>query len=68
MDIRACRDEGCRSRIGAGKAEHFVPRGEQFIDDGRANESTCTGNKYTHGETLIYWMEATLGASSIGVK
>jgi hypothetical protein len=40
---------GC---IGASKAEYLVSRGDQFSDDGGADESSRAGNEDTHKKIL----------------
>jgi hypothetical protein len=62
MDLGTGRGNNSSRRIRASEAEYLVPRGDQFIDDRQANESTCTGNKDTHSETLSIGLSFTLSA------
>ena len=51
MHLGARGGERFRARVRAGKAEHLMARGDQFLDNGRADESRRTGNKDTHDES-----------------
>jgi hypothetical protein len=68
MDLGSCPDNSSGSRIRASEAEHLVPRGKQFLDDGGADEPGRTCNKDTHEEILRGWMEAYIGWRIIVVK
>jgi hypothetical protein len=48
MGLRSRRGKGRRSRIRAGEADYLVSRGDQFADDGRANEAGRAGDEDTH--------------------
>ena len=48
MDIGSRRGKGRGSRIRAGEAEHLMPRGDQFSDDGGADEAGRAGDEDTH--------------------
>ena len=50
--IGPCRGKGRGSRVRASKAEHLVSRGDQFSDDGGADESSRAGNEDTHKKIL----------------
>ncbi|SLI50832.1 Uncharacterised protein [Mycobacteroides abscessus subsp. abscessus] len=42
-------DDGRRFR-GTGQTRHLVAAGEQFGDDGAADESGCSGDENVHGD------------------
>ena len=48
MDGSAGLFEGCGAGIRAGEAEDLVAGGDQFLNDGRADEAGGAGNKDTH--------------------
>lgn len=54
--MHLCADGGKRfgGRIRTCKTEHLMSRGDQFLDNRRANESSRAGNKDTHEEFLRF--------------
>jgi hypothetical protein len=55
MYVGADRGKGRGSRVRACETEHLVSRGDQFFDDGGADESRRAGNKNSHKEILRMW-------------
>jgi hypothetical protein len=47
--------------IGAGKAEHLVPRIKQLANDGRPDPSGRAGNEYAHGESSCRVIVCSIG-------
>jgi hypothetical protein len=54
MDRSAGGGERLPTDIRAREAEHPMSFGDQFLNDSRAYESGCTGNKDAHEESLRF--------------
>ncbi len=71
---RAPRDLGADSRqlgragVGARQPQHLVTVGEQFLDDGGADEAGGAGDENTHGRELPGFTPATVRAKLILLK
>ena len=50
MNLGARRGERLRSLVRAGQAEHLMAGGDQVLDDGRADPTGCSSDKYTHSK------------------
>jgi hypothetical protein len=68
MDLATGGSQGRRLLVQATEAEDLMARRDQLRNDGRANESSRTGNKHTHEQGLQGWLETNLGADRILVK
>lgn len=52
MHLGPCRGKGRGSRIRAREAENLMTRGDQFSDDGGANETGGAGDEDAHDGIL----------------
>ena len=63
MNLRSVGGERCGALVRTGEAQHRVPRCEEILNDGGANEASRAGNENTHWEAFPRtWGNNRLGA------
>ena len=69
IDLGASRSQSRRLVVRTTDADHLMAGGDQFLDDGRADESGRAGDKYTHEQSLqVFVWRQLVGPRSILVK